>query len=248
MNSLTSKINNLYPSTKFFYVILVLISSIIVPDYRIIFGLVILNLFLAILARKFKNVFNPLIKFFVPLVLTILILQSLFYPGETVLFSLGFLSVKQEGIEFSLILISRILAIGTSLLLFFSITPTKDYVFALQKSGLSPKATYVVMSTLTIIPDLRKKADTIRDAQRSRGVETDGSMSIRLKSMLPIITPLIIGAITDTEEKVITLESRAFTSENKKTSLYTLEKTIADKVIATLFFIILITVIGGKII
>jgi energy-coupling factor transporter transmembrane protein EcfT len=42
--------------------------------------------------------------------------------------------------------------------------------------GMSPSLTYIIVSTLQILPQMRNKANTIIDAQRSRGLETQGSL------------------------------------------------------------------------
>lgn len=72
---------------------------------------------------------------------------------------------------------------------------------------------------------------TITDAQKSRGIETEGSLWIRMKAFVPMMGPLVLSSIQQTEERVLALESRAFSAKGKKTSIYVLDKSIFDKVL-----------------
>src|SRR5699024_9305809 len=180
------------------------------------------------------------------IIILIFLLQSFFYPGETILWSGGIFSITEEGVQFSLFLTSRIISIGAAFICFFQITPAKEFVYSLEKLGFSPKATYVVLSTLYIIPEMRKLSHTIMDAQKSRGVEMEGNLMIRIKAFLPTLSPLILSSIASTEERAITLESRAFTVKGKKTSLYQLHKTKADTIVRIIFFVLTLGIIGWR--
>ena len=45
-----------------------------------------------------------------------------------------------------------------------------------REGRYEPKATYVILSTLQMVPVLKKKSDTIMNAQRARGVETEAAL------------------------------------------------------------------------
>ncbi|WP_040978462.1 energy-coupling factor transporter transmembrane component T [Oceanobacillus jeddahense] len=237
---------DLYPTTTFFFVLFVIASVFIMEGYVYPFSLVAVCLVIACLAGKGKTLSNIVIKALIPIVVLIFVLQSLFYPGETILWSWWIFSVKLEGIEFSLMLSSRILAIGSAFILYFSITPIKNFTYALEKMGLSTKATYVILSTMNIIPEMRKMSKTIMDAQRSRGVETEGNLMVRAKAFLPTLSPMILGSIASTEERVITLEARAFTVHGTKTTLQHIEKSKKDNIVRILFVLLILVVIGWR--
>ncbi|MBM4761244.1 energy-coupling factor transporter transmembrane component T [Bacillus sp. B15-48] len=245
MKKINDVILNLYPTTKFLFVLFVLLTAFIVPGFIYQYSLLLVALVIALLAGK-PTVVNLVIKGLIPIVLIIFLLQIFFYPGENVLWSWWIFEMKMEGIQFSLVLTSRILALGSAFILYFAITPIKDFVYSLEQMGVPPKASYVVLSTLSIIPELRRTSKTIMDAQRSRGVETEGNLKVRAKAFLPTLSPLILGAISGTEERVITLEARGFTVVGKKTSLHHLEKTKNDTIVRILFGLALIIVIGWR--
>lgn len=238
---------DLYPSTKFLITLFIIISVFIVKGYLYGYLMVPLCLLLALYARVFKEFASLLIKTLLVLCTFIFLIQSFFYPGDTILWSWSFLSLRQEGIDFSLLLTSRIAAIGSALLLFFRITSVKDIVYSLEQLGLPSKVTYVVLSTLTIIPEMKKLSMTIMDAQKTRGVETEGNLRVRAKAFLPTLTPLILTSVASTEERAITLEARAFTARVKKTSLYRIEKTQKDTVVRIPLVILLLVIIVWRV-
>ena len=123
----------------------------------------------------------------------------------------------------------------------------KELMTVLEERGVSQSVSYVLLSTTTIIPQMSKKMNTILDAQRSRGIETDSNLLVRAKAFFPAVSPLLLNALVSAEERAITLEARAFSAPCKKTKLKKIEDTSKDKTIRTLLIVLLVAVIGGKI-
>lgn len=235
-----------YPSSKFLFALLISISVFLVPNYLYAYLMLPLCAILAWCAGKGKEFVVLTFKSLLIIVTFIFIIQSIFVPGEEILWSWGFLSINKEGVEFSLELTSRIVAIGSAFMLFFRITPIKDIVYALEEAKMSPKFTYVFLSIFQIIPEVNKLSKNIMDAQRARGVETEGNLFVRAKAFIPVLGPLILGSIASTEERAVTLEVRAFSAKRKKTSLHTVSKSTKDTVTKWLFVLLLIFFIIGR--
>jgi energy-coupling factor transport system permease protein len=70
---------------------------------------------------------------------------------------------------------------------------------------------------------LQVRAGKIRDAQKARGLETGGGMAQRLRSLLPLVEPLVLGSIIDVDERAIALEARAFSSDIQKSFFRSVE-------------------------
>ena len=84
------------------------------------------------------------------------------------------------------------------------------------------------------------------DAQRSRGIETEGSIANRMKAFLPVLGPLVVSSIANTEERALTLQARGFSVKTKKSSLKTLEKSNRDKIINIFMSLIMVVLIGWR--
>lgn len=59
----------------------------------------------------------------------------------------------------------------------------------------------------------------ITDAQRSRGMETEGNLSTRIQAFFPLIIPVVLNSLNDTRERAIALEIRGFGSKSARTFL-----------------------------
>ncbi len=240
-------IKSLYPTTKFIFVLCFSIVVIVVSNYHILIGMFLLLNILAISSRSYKIFITTVIKQFTAILIIVIIMQGLFRPGGTILFSFWILSIKLEGLLYGINLALIILNIGSALLLFFHTTPVKDFVFALEYGGLSSKAAFVVLSTLQMFTVLKLKSIVIMNAQKCRGVETEGNIIIRAKAFIPVLLPLILSSIASTEEKALTLEARGFSIETKRSYLTMLEKQKVDRILPKVFIIITVLIIVWRI-
>ncbi|WP_408011298.1 energy-coupling factor transporter transmembrane component T [Pseudalkalibacillus sp. A8] len=238
---------NIYPTTKLLFALFLSISVFLIPSYIYAYSFVPILMIIAYLAGELKGFINQAIKGLLVFVILLFIIQSLFYPGNTILWEWGIFSIKKEGIDYSLMLSSRILAIGASFVLFFLTTEVKDFVYSLEKIGLPSKAAFVMISTLQIIPEIKKQSLVIMDAQKTRGVETEGNLFVRAKAFLPTLSPLILSSLASTEERAITLESRAFSAPVKKTSLHHIEKTKADTIVRVMLLVLFILLLVWRV-
>jgi energy-coupling factor transport system permease protein len=59
----------------------------------------------------------------------------------------------------------------------------------------------------------------ITDAQRARGMETEGNLLTRIKSFIPLLGPVVLNSLNDTRERSIALEIRGFNAKGTKTFL-----------------------------
>jgi energy-coupling factor transporter transmembrane protein EcfT len=243
----TNYILNLYPTTKLLFTLFIALSVFIVPTYWYAYAMLPVCLIIAIAAGQGKEFITLVRNGLLILLVFIFLMQAFFYPGAQILWQAGILKITQEGILYGLNMTSRILAIGSAFILFFRITSVKDFVYSLEKLGLPPKGAYVVLATLQIIPEMKKQTSVIMDAQKTRGVETEGTMMVRAKAFLPTISPLILSSLASTEERAITLESRAFSAPVKKTHLYEIYKTKHDTAVRIGMLVALLILIAGRI-
>lgn len=230
------------------YLIIVLAVVSILFDYRI----TLLTVAVMILIAAASGVGAAYVKLWAKsmlLVCTIcFILQALFIPGTDVLWKLWIFSVTREGVNKAIVLSSRILGVGSAILLGGKLIQIKELMTVLEERGVSPSVSYVLLSTTNIIPQMNKKMHVILDAQRSRGIETDSNVLVRAKAFFPAVSPLLLSALVSAEERAITLEARAFSAPCKKTKLKKVEDSQKDKMLRTILLVLLIAAIGGKIV
>lgn len=231
----------LYPITKLFICLALLFSLFIISSYiynycmAIICGVIAVGFGIS-LKTYAKRIFFSLFW----LLIAIFIIQSVFLPSGEVLLKVGIISVYMEGLFKAIILTSRITAFVSILTLLILITPAKDFTIALEKKGLNPKAAFILLLSLQMIPEMKKQANIIMNSQKSRGVETEGNILVRAKALIPVFIPLVLSSIVNTEEKAITLEARGFSIGEKRTILDDIKETEYDKKVKIFLVVFLI--------
>lgn len=145
-----------------------------------------------------------------PVAIAVALVAGLTRPGSTVLVVLGPFDVTLEGLDFAARIALRLIVMAGALVLFGLTTPVRSVVADLERRGTSPRLTYAVAATLDAVPQMLEGGRTIRDAQRARGLDTEGSVGARLRGVLPLAGPAVLGAIHDVEAQVLALETRGF--------------------------------------
>ncbi len=90
----------------------------------------------------------------------------------------------------------------------------------LERRGVSPRVAFVALASVHTVPALVERAAIITAAQRSRGLDTEGSLWRRLRGVLPLAGPVLLGSITEVEERTMALEARGFTRPGRRTLLW----------------------------
>ncbi|WP_067963168.1 energy-coupling factor transporter transmembrane component T family protein [Nocardiopsis trehalosi] len=166
----------------------------------------------AVIAGVAGRFVRMVLGFFAPFLVILFLLQGLTYPEPgTVLLHLGPLEVKTEGLVFAGTTALRLLVMVAAFVLLLLTTHPGTLMSAMQQAGLPPKIAYVVSATLQIIPSFQARANAIMQAQQARGLEVRaGGAAARVRRLLPLMGPLLLGALTDVENRSIAMESRAF--------------------------------------
>lgn len=238
-----SWLNRLHPYTKLLYILAAICIPLIGGKLWLFPIIVLCSILLLISGRCFRKSL-PLIAFSFLMILVIFLVQGLFYNGnENVLFHIGGISFYEEGVLYATRISFNILNMLLSFAVFVLTTSIPDFVDELEKSGFPPKFAYVIISVFQIVPQMMKTKDTIVDAQRSRGMETEGNLLVRMKAFLPLISPVVMSALINTRERAVALEVRGFGRKNKKTILSDRIKRPIDKVLGGLQILLILAVI-----
>lgn len=156
-----------------------------------------------------------------PIAISAVLVNVFFFPGgETVLLRLGPITATAEGLAFALEILVRILAISGAITLFYLTTRPAELVVDLERRGVSPRVAFVANASVQTVPAMVERAAQITAAQRARGLDTEGSLARRLRGIVPIVGPVILGAIGEVEERSMALEARGFTRPGRRTLLW----------------------------
>ena len=205
----TSWLHRRNPITKLLAVALVLLATFLLPP-------VVLPVILAIVAAAAwsTGLGGPILRALrIPAVLlgSIVVVNALFFPGaHDQLVSLSPFAITREGLTFGLISAGRIVVAFLALVTFLFTTLADDLLEALVARGASHRLAFVVLSAVQMVPRMQERAGSILDAQQARGLAVRGSLRQRIKALVPLVGPVLLGSLIDVRERTFALEARGF--------------------------------------
>jgi energy-coupling factor transport system permease protein len=163
---------------------------------------------------------RPFVLATIPLIVSILLVNIFFFPGaHDVLVRIGPVAATGSGLTAALQAALRVVAFALSVAVFSLTTATDDLLVDIERRGVGRRGVFVIGSAIGTIPRMAERAGEIIESQRARGMDTEGSAVRRIRGVLPLAGPMILGALTDVEERTIALEARAFSATARRTTL-----------------------------
>ena len=181
-----------------------------------------------------------------PIAISVVLVSVFTRAGTTVLFQIGPFDATVEGVDFAGQTLVRLFAISLSIGLFVMTTDPRAFVYDLERRGVSPRIAFVALATIEAVPALVERAGIIGESQRARGLDTEGSLRARLRGVLPLVGPVIIGALTDVEERSLALESRAFSRPGRRHLLWAMPDTTWERVVRWGLLALLIATVAAR--
>jgi energy-coupling factor transport system permease protein len=239
-----SGLHKLHPLTKILLTLLLITAGLALPGNWTGYFIILLIIFpLAYWGQVFPNLLRTTWNVSLPFAISVILIQSLFWGEGTPIFEFWILSPKVEGAFYAVVSLGKIILVMSDFLLFSMTTRPDTLMIALKQVGMPSSIAYIIVTTLQIVPSFQRKASTILDAQRSRGLETEGDLFTRARAVVPIILPLVLGSLVEVEERAIAIEARAFNSNRKETSLIEIPDTSNEKNIRKIFVVLIFTAI-----
>lgn len=213
----SSWLHHRHPLTKLLALALVLLSEFLLAP------VILPVLALAIVAAAWSaRLLGPMARAMrIPalLLLSILVVNSLFYPGATDrLLTVGPFAISREGLTFGLISAGRVLVAFLASVAFLFTTLADDMLESLIARGASHKIAFVVLSAVQTVPRMQARASAILEAQQARGLSVEGSFVRRIRALVPLIGPVLLGSLVDVRERTFALEARGFGARPGRTA------------------------------
>lgn len=178
----------------------------------------------------------------IPILIIASLLNVFYVDTGKKLISYGIITITDDGlIRAGYILLRIILLIVIGGLLTYTTTPT-ELTMAIERL-LSPlkyiglgEAVHTLAMMMTIalrfIPTLLEETDKIIQAQKSRGADFEnGKLIKRIKSLIPILVPLLISSVRRALELADAMECRYYTGGKGRTHLKQFKMKISDYLI-----------------
>ncbi len=179
--------------------------------------------------------------------ISIVLVSALTRAGEDVLFVIGPFEVTSEGLEFAAQTLLKVFALSLSIGLFTLTTHPRAFVADLERRGVSARFAFVALATIEAVPAMVRRAGVIAEAQRARGLDSEGSAVARARGLLPLVGPVLISAITDVEQRSLALEARAFSRPGRRDLLWAMPDRGSERALRWLLGGALLVVVFGRI-
>jgi energy-coupling factor transport system permease protein len=190
----------------------------------------------------------PFVLATIPLVASIILVNTFLFPGATdVIVRVGPLAPTWSGLTAALQATLRVAAFALSVAAFSLTTPTDDLLSDLELRGLGRRGVFVIGAAIATVPRMIERAAEIVDAQRARGLDTQGSPLRRARGIVPLAGPMISSALSEVEERTMALEARAFSAPGRRTVLRHLPDTARQRALRWGLAVVSVAAVVGSI-
>lgn len=155
-----------------------------------------------------------------PLLLSIaavsIVSWSIFAGGSTPLVW----RATREGLVYGIGAAVKIVGMIVSGLVFLGTTKTEEIVLGLIRLRVPFRAAFAFSLAIRMVPTIIGTAVSVTEAQRSRGLDTErGGPLARLATYVPLLVPIFLHTLRNTDQLAKALESRGFGARRERTSL-----------------------------
>lgn len=223
-----SVIHRLDPRVKIICTLLYLISLFM---FKSVPGYALCTLFLIVVIRVSKVPFKFITKGLKPIIMLLMItlIFNLFLTNSgTILISIGFLKITDEGLRTAVYMAMRLiyLIVGSSLM---TLTTTPNELTDGIEKILKPlnalkvpvhEIAMMMSIALRFIPILLEETDKIMKAQIARGADLEsGNIIQKAKAMVPILVPLFVSALRRANDLAMAMEARCYRGGEGRTKM-----------------------------
>jgi len=126
--------------------------------------------------------------------------------------------------------------------------PPRRLTRALAARGMPAWAAYLVIASLEAVPDARRRADEVLDAQRCRGVAVGKGTGVRgrLRALPALAGPLIVSLVTESEERALALDARGFEPRAHRTALAPIADPAGERWVRRAIWLALAAVVAWR--
>ncbi|MEW6624006.1 MAG: energy-coupling factor transporter transmembrane component T [Bacillota bacterium] len=247
-------IHCLDPRVKVVSLFILTIVIFLITNFIVISLIFLGTLIFWLKARLPISILYFYMKILAVLLVILIAMQALFYPGSTIIFSpiipeviplLGGLGkISKEGLIFGLIISFRLVTLICLMPLITFTTSIEKMALGLIKMGLPYTVAYTATTALNMIPILQTELGIIIDAQRLRAFQTfeKGTFSQKVKAYPTLVIPLIMGSMRRAQSMGVAMDSKAFGASKTRTFLEDI--TMQKKDWAFMILVVLFCITG----
>ncbi|MBI9091534.1 MAG: energy-coupling factor transporter transmembrane protein EcfT [Desulfobacterium sp.] len=202
---------------------------------------------MAALGKVFNDLCLFLLKGMAPFLFFLFVIYGFLIPvpqGKEIL--VLSIAINGEGLLTAWGIGTRVLVMMSVLATLLMTTQPSRLMDDLAHNGLHPYLCYMILAALTLIPRLRQRAASILDAQRSRGLETQGNLWVRIRALFPLLIPLLYATLADAEMRAAALDVRAFNATGARSRFTFQKEGRAEPLVRWICVAVVVFAAGGR--
>jgi energy-coupling factor transport system permease protein len=209
-------LHRLHPYTKIFFIIIVSLMAIIATDIPFLILMVIAMLAFAAYGELLKESLQQLKLILLMSVIFILITVITMPNGETLAYIIpqgvpiigGSVPITTGGLMIGVVLTLRFMILIFAFQLFLISTQPRDIVHAMERIHLPIDYILMFIIALRFIPTLQIEGQRIHEAQLARGFNPGAGFLGKIRSVAPIVIPLVSNALLRSNVLGLTIDMR----------------------------------------
>ncbi len=230
-------VHRLNPIVKILGLLFLFTIPLYFSDPTELLPIMLLFVVIAALSKSLPNL-RKMLGFMVILAIFTTVLWSLFRKEGDPFFKIGFLSASPDSVLYGLGMGIRLDSMLISGLVFLSSTRVEEFTAGLRKLGVPFAVSFALSLAFRLVPLFFSTTATVIEAQKSRGLDLEsGNIFARLRKYVPLLVPIFVYAIRDTDMLSMALESKGFHPKRERT--YYLEPVMRWADWMTLFLLAL---------
>jgi energy-coupling factor transport system permease protein len=211
-------LHRLHPYTKIFFIIIVSLMAIIATDIPFLILMVIAMLAFAAYGELLKESLQQLKLILLMSVIFILITVITMPNGETLAYIIpqgvpiigGSVPITTGGLMIGVVLTLRFMILIFAFQLFLISTQPRDIVHAMERIHLPIDYILMFIIALRFIPTLQIEGQRIHEAQLARGFNPGAGFLGKIRSVAPIVIPLVSNALLRSNVLGLTIDMRGY--------------------------------------
>jgi energy-coupling factor transport system permease protein len=226
-------LHRLHPLTKIVFILVVSVMCLIATDLEFLVLMVLAMMVFAaygeLLTESLQQLKLIIVMSFIFILITVITMPNGDILGylipQGVPFIGGLVPVTSGGLTIGLVLTLRFMILIFAFQLFLISTQPRDLVHTMEKAGFPIDYILMFIIALRFIPTLQIEGQRIHEAQLARGFNPGTGFVGKIRSVAPIVIPLVSNALLRSNVLGLTIDMRGYRT-GKKTD-------VRERVLAT---------------
>lgn len=238
------------PGSKLWLALGLILANILFKNLYLSLAILAVSIIMIIKEKQF-TLFKVVLVTMIVLFISMYALHGNIAPvidkaNDPVLFRVFGIRYYAKGFAFATRYYMRVAPLLASLFLLFITMDMADLAVVMCKVGIPYRFVFTFIDSFQVITLLGKDMEQIKDAQRARGLNTEGNLIQRFKAFIPIMIPVVANSVVKVQDLAIAMDTKGFNSKCKKTVYREIEKTPLDAVVKAVGILLAVTAVMYK--